>query len=151
MNIAICGSLAFTYQFAELKQELETMGHEVAIPFTSRRILAGELTLEEILSAKGTGAAANLKAGTDVIRRYYEVVKESDAILVANYEKKGIPGYIGGNTFLEMGFAHVLHKPIFLLHPLPDLPYRDEMESMRPIITDRNLKQFEQQIEVETA
>lgn len=34
----------------------------------------------------------------------------SDAILVLNYDKKGIKNYIGGNTLMEMGFAHVHDK-----------------------------------------
>jgi len=49
-----------------------------------------------------------------VSRRYYEIIKECDAILVLNLEKNKIKNYIGGNTFLEMGFAHVLNKKIYL-------------------------------------
>lgn len=55
-------------------------------------------------------------------------------MLIANVERKGIKGYIGGNSFLEMGFAFVLKKPIYLLHEIPDIEYRDEIEAMMPII-----------------
>lgn len=145
MKIAICGSLAFTYQFAELKGQLEAMGHEVEIPFTSRKILAGEFTLEEVEASKG-GVASSYKAQHDVIRRYYEVVKSADAILVANYEKKAIRGYIGGNTFLEMGFAHVLNIPIYALYPLPESPFIDELRAMEPTILNGDLAPFERQM-----
>ena len=63
----------------------------------------------------------------------------SEAELVYNIEKHGIPNYIGGNTFLEMGFSHILEKSIFLYNPIPDLSYRDEMLAMQPRIINRDL------------
>jgi hypothetical protein len=67
-------------------------------------------------------------------------------VLVLNYEKKGVPGYIGGNTFLEMGFAYVLDKPIYLLHPIPQMGYTDEIEAMQPVVLDGDLKGLESRI-----
>ncbi|MEK6937734.1 MAG: hypothetical protein AABX04_01690 [Nanoarchaeota archaeon] len=49
----------------------------------------------------------------DSIRNYWKVIQEADAVLIANFDKKGIKNHIGGNSFLEMGFAHVLNKKIF--------------------------------------
>ena len=54
-------------------------------------------------------------------------------------EKKSIPGYIGGNTFLEMGFAHILNKPIYVYNDLPQMPYTDELKSLGSIIINGNL------------
>jgi nucleoside 2-deoxyribosyltransferase len=61
---------------------------------------------------------------------------------VANYDKKGISGYIGGNTFLEMGYAFVLGKPIFLLNKIPDISYTSEIEGMDPIVIYNNLEKI---------
>ena len=55
------------------------------------------------------------------------MIQKSDAILVLNLTKNGIENYIGGNTFLEMGFAHVLEKKIFVYNKLPDVGYKDEI------------------------
>ncbi len=74
-----------------------------------------------------------------MIRKYYEVIKKNDVILVVNIEKNGIKGYIGGNTFLEMGFAFILNKKIYCLYQLPDLPYSSEIVEMQPIILNGNL------------
>ena len=64
----------------------------------------------------------------------------SDAILVLNYDKKGIKNYIGGNTLMEIGFAHILNKKIFLLNPIPDIDfYKSEIEATKPIILNGNL------------
>ena len=59
-------------------------------------------------------------------------------IIKKDYQK-GIAGYIGGNTFLEMGFAHVLGKPLYLLNHVPDVSYTDELEAMCPIVIDGQL------------
>ncbi len=62
--------------------------------------------------------------------------------LAVNIDKKGIKNYIGGNTFLEMGFAHVLDKKIFLLNEIPDISYKDEIKAMQPIILNGDLSKI---------
>jgi len=67
------------------------------------------------------------------------LIKKSDAILVLNYDRKGIKNYIGGNTLMEIGFAHVLEKKIFLMNPIPDIEYyRSEIEAVRPVIIEQD-------------
>lgn len=64
----------------------------------------------------------------------------ADAVLVANYDKNNIANYIGGNTLMEIGFAHVLNQKIFLLNPIPDIAfYKTEIEAMKPIIVHGDL------------
>ena len=140
MKIVICSSIDFTYEVKEVSDKLIAMEHETEIPLTSQRILRGELTLENLKKEKeknGDGFVRKIK--DDVIKRYYEIIKNSDAVLVVNYNKKGVENYIGGNTFLEMGFAHVLNKKIYLLNPIPEMGYRDEIVAMQPIILEGNL------------
>ena len=48
--------------------------------------------------------------------------------------------YIGGNTFLELGFAYVLNKKIFLYNPIPDIHFFDtEIKAMKPTIINGDL------------
>lgn len=64
----------------------------------------------------------------------------ADAVLVLNIDKHGIANYIGGNTFLEIGFAHILNQKIFLLNPIPDMPYyKTEIVAMNPIVINGDL------------
>ena len=79
------------------------------------------------------------KINNNLIRGYFEKMKNYDVALIVNPEKRGITGYIGGNTFIEMAFAHVLNKKIYCLNPLPDLPYKAEMIAMEPIIINGDL------------
>jgi len=142
MKLVICASLEFTYQIKEIAEQLIKLGHEVVIPKTSEMILNGEVTLEQIKQEKEDGEISNRAKKYDVIRYYFEKIKNADAILVLNYDKRGVKNYIGGNVFLEMGFAHVLGKKIFLLNEIPDIFYKDEIESMSPMILKGNLNEI---------
>jgi hypothetical protein len=139
MKITICGSLDFTHEIGKIKNELERAGHAVSIPFTSQAILDGEFSLEEIKNRKETGTIVERMIKHDVIKAHYEKIKSSDAILVPNFDKKGINNYIGGNTFLEMGFAHVLGRHVFLLNPIPKMHYTDEIRAMQPVVLSGDL------------
>jgi hypothetical protein len=80
------------------------------------------------------------KYKNDAIREFWKPMQTADALLVLNYDKNGIQNYIGGNAFLEMGFAHVLDQKIFLMNPVPDMPYYGtEIVAMKPIIIDGDL------------
>ena len=59
--------------------------------------------------------------------------------MVVNVNKKGILNYIGGNSFLEMGFAHILNKPIFILNEIPEMIYTDEILAMQPVVLNGDL------------
>ena len=140
MKIVICASISFTDKIKEVADQLSAQGHSIEIPFTSQRIINGELTLEEFLAEKQkNGDGALRKIQNDLIKRYYEIIKNADAILVINIDKKGIENYIGGNTLIEMAFAHVLDKKIFLLNPIPEISYKDEIIAMQPIILNNDL------------
>lgn len=77
------------------------------------------------------------------IKWYYDAICESDAILVLNFDKKGIKNYIGGNTLMEIGFAHVNGKKIFLLNPIPtDVSYVDEIKAMADVVLNGDLSKI---------
>ncbi|MBI4359797.1 MAG: nucleoside 2-deoxyribosyltransferase [Candidatus Jacksonbacteria bacterium] len=130
MKIAICGSLDFTEKMKEIADILKQHGHEVVIPHGAELILSGKETIESIRE-KGS----KQKIEGDVIRSYYDKISKADAILVLNYDKRGVKNYIGGNTLMEIGFAHVLNKKIFLMNPIPEIPYyQSEIEAVKPVV-----------------
>lgn len=134
MKIAICGSLNFTYEIKKIADELKNLGFEVSIPLTSEKILQGEFSLEDIKNEKEKGSFSQRAIKFDSIRAYWNIIQKSDAILIANFDKKGIKNHIWGNSFLEMGFAHVLNKRIFLLNDIPETMYTDEIKAMQPVV-----------------
>ena len=142
IKIAICGSLDFTYEIDKLANKLRGMGFEVYIPPTSEKILKGEFSLEEIKKEKESGKFSDKTIKHDAIRTYWNVIKNCNCILVANYDKKGIKNYIGGNSFLEIGFAHILQKKIFLLNGIPEMIYSDEIKAMQPTVLNGDLSKI---------
>lgn len=124
--------MTFSLEMVNLKKELEKMGNDVIVPDFSEQYSA--LNREDI-----ERESLYNKIEHDLIRSYFNKIEKGDAVLVCNYSKNDIPNYIGGNSFLEIGFAHVLDKKIFLLNPIPQMGYTDEIEAMNPIIINGDL------------
>ena len=81
----------------------------------------------------------------NVQKEHFNSIAKSDAILVLNYERNGIKGYIGGAVLMEMGVAQHLNKKIFLLYSPPkieDLRYSLEIQLTKPIILHGNLSKI---------
>jgi hypothetical protein len=136
MKITIVASVDFSYETKKVADELTASGHEVEIPYFTQKILRGEVDFEKYKKVKSERGDIEYRknAEENLIKRYYNKIKNSDAILVLNLEKKGIPGYIGGNSFLEMGFAFVLGKTIFLYNSIPEMAYSDEIKEMDLVV-----------------
>ena len=83
------------------------------------------------------------KNNKDAIREFWKPMQNADALLIANLDKHGIKNYIGGNAFLEMGFAHVLNQKIYLLNPIPHIPYYEtEIIAMQPTVINGDLSKI---------
>ncbi|NTV24103.1 MAG: hypothetical protein HGA85_07090 [Nanoarchaeota archaeon] len=136
MKIAICGSMQFTDKMLETQKALENMGHTAFVSDFSGHYTGKTASQREDLKL-------HHKFEKDAIREYWEVIKTCDAILVLNYDKHGINNYIGGNTLMELGFAHVLHKKVFLLNPVPEIPYyKSEIIATKPVIINGDLSKI---------
>lgn len=136
MKIGVVGSMQYTEKMLDLRDQLIELGHDafvttLAAPFVGK-------TDEEKEEIK-----LRQKNDMDAIREFWKLMQGADAVLVANYDKHGIANYIGGNTFLEIGFAHVLNQKIFMLNPIPDMPYyKTEIVAMKPVIINGDLSQI---------
>lgn len=142
MKVAICGSLSFAKEMGELKEKLVKLGLEVEVPYSAVKILKGEFSQEGINKSKEDGTFHKITMENDAIRKWHDVIKLCDAILVANYDKKGIKDYVGGSVFLEIGFAHVMNKKVYLLNPIPKVSYKDEILAMQPIVLEGDLSKI---------
>ena len=132
MKIAIVASMRFSKEMIEAGKYLNEKGHTTILPVSVEKHIENDSLKEE--------EDSNTKIKGDLIRGYYKKIEESDALLVLNYDKNGIKNYIGGNTFIEMAFACVLNKPIYLLNRIPELSYTSELEAMEPIILNGDLE-----------
>jgi len=136
MKITIVGSSIFAKQMVEYRDRLINLGHKVNLHEHYVAEAKGEM--KDLIDRMRNEHAA-VKIDYDYIRYHYDEIVNSDAILVLNFDKDGIKNYIGGNTLMEIGFAYVHHKKIFLLNPIPNMKYRDEIEATQPVILNGNL------------
>src|SRR6185295_13440844 len=136
MKIGIGGSMQHTEKILRIAEQLRAMGHEVFTPQNTDRYLGKTDEEKEVVKL-------DEKYNNDAIREFWKPMQDADALVVANYDKHGIKNYIGGNAFLEMGFAHVLSQKIYLMNPIPDMPYYGtEIIAMKPIVLNGDLSKI---------
>lgn len=136
MRIGVVGSMQYTEKMIEARDELVKYGHDafltnLADPFIGK-------SDEEIEKIK-----LHQKYNLDAIKEFWKLMQGADAILVMNLDKNNIQYYIGGNTLMEIGFAHVLGQKIFLYNPIPEIPYyKSEIEAVKPVIINGDLEKI---------
>jgi len=132
MKITLCGSMHFAREMLETKKNLEEIGHAVIVPSTVYDCLKNpELNMDLEYCFKN-----------NVQKEHFNSIAESDAILILNYDKNLIKGYIGGAVLMEMAVAQHLNKKIFLLYPPPkveEIRYSVEIQLTKPIILNGNI------------
>ena len=121
--------MIFAKQMIRMKESLRTIGHQVFVPQGAEKYADETIAVESKWE----------KMEHDLIRGWYKIIESSDAVLVLNYTKNNVENYIGGNSLIEMAFAHILFKKIFLINPIPKMNYSDEIESFNPIILNGDL------------
>ena len=153
MKITVCGSIGFYKEMESARDQLVKLGHKVKIPELAmevpvefgggRKVYFGQY-IEQNGGMEAFPAGHkiwNLKEGA--IRDHYEKIDWADAILVINEEKRGIKGYVGGNTLIEIGVAFYLKKQIYILNPVSsELSYKQEILGMKPILLTGDLSKL---------
>lgn len=140
MKIFICGSMHFAKKMLEVKQELKNLGYEADVPcdaqaFADNRNLTTDNHEENYKYC----------LETDIMRKCFNEIAKSDAILTLNYSKNGLDGYIGASGLIEIGLAYYLNKKIFLLYPPPPVEktkYTHEILIMQPVILNGDLSKI---------
>jgi hypothetical protein len=134
MKIGIIGSMHFTEEMLEIRNKLIQLGHEAFLTNLHKPFIGKSEEEKEKIKL-------HQKNNLDAIREFWNMMQGADAVLVLNLDKNKIKNYIGGNTFLEIGFAHVLNQKIFLLNPIPEIPYyKSEIEAMKPTVINGDLR-----------
>ena len=139
MEIMICGSMTFSKEMIKAKNKLEEMGHDVRVPCDIDVHLDDEDFIDD-LEKDFEHCVEN-----EVMKKCFSKVEESDAILVLNYEKNNISGYIGTSTLMEMGLAYYFDKRIFLLFSPPQYSkhrWAHEVRVFQPEILNGDLEKL---------
>lgn len=133
MKVGVAGSMQFTEEMIHVCAELEKLGHTTFMSKFKDNYIGKTDEEKEAQKLKD-------KYTNDAIREFWKPMQGPDALVVVNLDKHGIKNYVGGNAFLEMGFAYVLGQKIYLLNPIPDMPYYGtEIIAMQQIVINGDL------------
>lgn len=136
MKIMISGSMAFAKEMLVAKLTLEKAGHEVGLPFETEKHIENPAFVDDL--------SGNLQycIDNDVIHHSLDFIASADAVVVLNYPRNGIDGYIGTSTLMEIAVAYHLRKKIYLLFDVPhfdSVRWAHEIRIMQPIILHGDL------------
>lgn len=138
-TIVFCSSVTFYKNLFPIKKELEKMGFRVKLPKTAY-IMKRTDNFDEDFWRTWKKNPKDYYKKRALMDGHFRKILEGDAILVANYEKNGVKGYIGGNVFMEITIAYFLKKPVFILNDIGDeFPIREELNAISATFLKGNL------------
>lgn len=126
MTTCVIGSMRDLNRIQDIAGLLRDRGQQVVLPLDNSGALFADRT----------------KAKHDFMQGMYEQIKKCDAVLVVNdAERGGLKGYIGPNSYLQLGMAMALGKTLFALEKWDEnLPYNEELDAMGINLLDLKLK-----------
>mgnify|MGYP003934828061 CR=1 FL=1 len=131
MTITICGSQTFCKEMEEAQKYLKEKNFQVFAP---------ELLVTEEWFQENHSREELLKMKPVWTQNHFKKIQNSDAVLIMNCEKKGIKGYFGSNTLMELSVAFFLSKKIFFLHQInEDHPHYEEIIGMDVVFINGDL------------
>lgn len=137
--ITICSSAAHYRNVLDLEKELKALGYVIKIPKTAA-IMKKTNNFDVSSYKTWYKNPKDYKKKTQLMEGHFKKVLEADAILVANFEKNGLKGYIGGNVLMEMVLAFHYKKPIFIYNDISDeLGIKEEVFGLNPIFLNSNV------------
>jgi len=144
MRIAICSSAEFAKESQKIKKKLEEKGLEVLLYPQTVTVKQNTMDVCEYYKMRKKKLTPEvLEAKRQLMNEHIEKIKTSDAVLILNLDKPQTKGYVGGNTFLEMGIAYCLGKKVFIWKkPSESLPYFEEIAAIKPINIEENLEKI---------
>ena len=133
----ICGSMHFAKKMLQVKKKLEKLGFKVKVPCDTQKFVD-----DPTYSTDNHDENYKHCLKYNIMKTDMKSVVESDAILVLNYPKYKIDGYIGASALMEIGLAYYHGKKIFLLYPPPELKkarHTHEITIMQPYILEGDI------------
>lgn len=118
-TIALCSSASFYKQMVDVETALIARGFKTVMPEVAYKMKdSGDYEVNHYKTWFGN--AEDYYKKTALIRAHFTELESADIVLVLNYEKHGVPNYVGGNVLMEMAVGFYLGKPIYLLNEIPE-------------------------------
>lgn len=133
-TIVICSSGSFYKHCNQIADELRTMGFNVVVPATARKMReTGDYDIAKRKTWLKNPADFGIKH--ELAMGHFNEVAKGDAVLIVNDDKPGRANYIGPNATMEWGLAYYLGKPVFILNGVgKDSNFYEEVYGMATVI-----------------
>ena len=139
-TIVICSSASFYEKLFPIKNTLQKLGYKVAIPVTAHRMKKKNNFDVSLVKVWHKNPAYYHKKRALMDGHFRKIIK-GDAILVTNFDKNGIKGYVGRNTLMEITIAYFFKKPIYILNDIEkDSLIKEEIYGVNPVFLKGNLR-----------
>ncbi|OGH06409.1 MAG: hypothetical protein A2W22_06410 [Candidatus Levybacteria bacterium RBG_16_35_11] len=141
-TIVICSSGSFYKQLFPIQTSLKKLGYKVVLPVTAHKMKrTNNFDIKTYKTwYKKPQDYSKKRAYMD---KHFKKIIKGDAILVANFDKKRIKGYIGGNTLMEITIAYFHKKPIFILNDISSKSLiKEEIYGVNPVFLKGSLNYF---------
>ena len=139
-TITICSSGSHYKNVIDIEKQLMKLGFKVLVPNTAR-LMEKNNNFDITLYKTWFKDKKDYSKKTKVMKDYFKKVIKADAILVTNFEKNGVKGYIGGNVLMEMTIAFHYKKPIFIYNDIAEeLNIKEEIYGLNPVFINCDLE-----------
>jgi hypothetical protein len=136
-NIVICFDRDFTSHYVKEKLTLNSLNYNAISIYTDSQ-LSGK---RGIIDKSDTSIYSFERRGNILLSDCFEFVKKSNSLLILNYEKNNIKGYVDSFSFLNMVFASILSKKVVTLNNvMNNVAYYPEISLIKTISLKGNIK-----------
>ena len=112
--------MAFIDGMEAFASALRNAGYEVDTPVRE----------EETIDWNSLSDDESCELKRNYIDGHLATIRLSDLVIIANYSKNGVEGYIGANSLMEAASAYALGVPVAYLDPVGEQPCRLEAFSI---------------------
>ena len=136
-NIVICFNRDFVPYYVKDKLTLNSLDYDS----TSIYIDSQFVNKKGIIDKNETSIYSLEKRGNILLSDCFDLVKKADSLVVLNYEKNNIKGYIDSFSFINMVFANILSKKVVVLNNvMNNVTYYPEISLIKTISLKGNIK-----------
>src|SRR5258708_33971717 len=108
-TIVICSSASFYEKLFPIEKELKKLGYKVVLPKIAHKMKKNknfDVNFYKTWYKNPNDYAKKRK----LMNAHFRKIVKGDAILVTNFDKNGVRGYIGGEGFFESKNTNNLNK-----------------------------------------
>ena len=141
-TIVICSSASFYEKLFPIEKEIKKLGFKTALPKTAIKMKRRN-SFDVNFYKTWNKNPNDYHKKRELMNHHFNKIIKGDAILVTNFDKNGIAGYIGGNVFMEITIAYHYKKPIFILNDIADDSLiKEEIIGVNPVFLKGNIANF---------